>query len=74
MHLSRPVPVSLSPHFSPCLRTLALSASVEGNDNNRDAPELAPTLHGNGGRSIVRPMFKSILNLFKCKGGDCYVE
>ena len=36
------------------------SASAEGDDINRsDAPELVPTLRGNGGRSIVRPTSKS---------------
>ena len=39
--------------------THSCSASAEGDDINRYAPELVPTLRGNGGRSIVRPTSKS---------------
>jgi len=41
------------------MSTHSCFASAEGDDTNRYAPELVPTLRGNGGRSIVRPTSKS---------------
>lgn len=37
----------------------ASAPPAEGDDTNRYAPELVPTLRGNGGRSIVLPTSKS---------------
>ena len=58
MHLSS-TSIAIAALLSISTHSCFASASAEGDDINRYAPELVPTLRGNGGRSIVRPTSKS---------------